>query len=158
MFIHRATNHKVNLLHEDYLSSYDELLQKDNSVTVHTRNIQLLAIEIYKVKHKISPYLIREIFPQSDSAYNLKHTSDFKRNTSDFKRKTSDFKRKTSDFKRKTCDFKRNTSDFKRKTCDFKRNTSDFERKTSDFKRKTSDFKRNTSDFKRNTSDFKREY
>ena len=73
MFIQRCTNHKVSHLHErslqilykDYLSSDAELLQKDNSVTVHTRNIQLLAIEIYKVKHKILPNFIREIFPQT---------------------------------------------------------------------------------------------
>ena len=51
VFIYRGTNHKVNHLHErslrilykDYLSSYAELLQKDNSVTVHTRNIQFPA-------------------------------------------------------------------------------------------------------------------
>ena len=86
MFIHRGTTHKVNHLHErslqilyqDYLSSYAELLQKDNSVTVHTRNIQLLTIEIYEVKHIISPNFIRGIFPQSDSTYNLRN-SDFKR-------------------------------------------------------------------------------
>ena len=87
MSIHLGTNHKVNRLHgrslrilyKEYLSSYAKLLQKDNSVTIHTRNIQLLAIEIYKVKHKISPNFIREIFPQSDSAYNLRNTSDFNR-------------------------------------------------------------------------------
>ena len=84
MFINRGTNHKVNRLHErslrilckDYVCSYAELLQKDNSVTVHTRNIQLLAIEIYKVKQQISPNFISEIFPPTDIAYN---TSDFKR-------------------------------------------------------------------------------
>ena len=48
-------------------------------MTVHTRNIQILAIEIYKVKYKISPNFVRENFPQSDSAYNLRNTSDFKR-------------------------------------------------------------------------------
>ena len=87
LFINRVTNHKVNRLHErslrilykDYISNYAELLQKDNSVTIHTRNIQLLAIEMYKVKHNISPKFIIEIFPQSDKGYNLRNTSDFKR-------------------------------------------------------------------------------
>ena len=53
MFISSSTNHKINKLHEqslrilykDDISSFNELLQKDNSVTVHTRNIQLLAVE-----------------------------------------------------------------------------------------------------------------
>ena len=87
MFINRGTNHKVNRLHErslrilykDYVCSYAELLQKDNSVTVHTRNIQLLAIEIYKVKQHISPNFISEIFPPTNIAYNLRNTGDFKR-------------------------------------------------------------------------------
>ena len=62
MFISRSTNHKINKLHEqslqilykDDISSFNELLQKDNSVTVHTHNIQLLAVEMYKVKNYIN--------------------------------------------------------------------------------------------------------
>ena len=29
--------------------TYEELLQKDNSFTIHERNIQALAIEMYKI-------------------------------------------------------------------------------------------------------------
>ena len=86
MFISRSSNHKINRLHErslrilykDDISSFSELLQKDNSVTVHTRNIHLLAIEMYKVRNNISPNFIREIFPTLDSAaYNLRESKDF---------------------------------------------------------------------------------
>ena len=55
------------LYNKDDISSFNELLQKDNSVTVHTRNIQLLAVEMYKVKNNISPNYIIEGFPKSDS-------------------------------------------------------------------------------------------
>ena len=52
MFISRSSNHKVNRLHErslrilykDDISNFSELLQKNNSVTVHTRNIHLVSL------------------------------------------------------------------------------------------------------------------
>ena len=52
----RKLNNKINRLHErclrvtynDVLSSFEELLERDNSVSVHNRNIQCLAIELYK--------------------------------------------------------------------------------------------------------------
>ena len=87
MFINRGTNQKINRLHErslrilykDDTSSFEELLTKDNSVTVHSRNIQLLAIEMYKVKNNISPNYIREIFPFSNSNYNTRTSNTFER-------------------------------------------------------------------------------
>ena len=92
MFISRSSNHKTNRLHErslrilykDDISSFSELLQQDNTVTVHTRNIHLLAIEMYKVRNNISPNFIREFFPTLESAYNLRESKDFitpRRNT-----------------------------------------------------------------------------
>ena len=85
MFISRSTNHKINrlqerslrILYKDDISSFSELLQKDNSVTVHTRNIHLLAIEMYKVKNNISPNFISEIFSKSDNSCNLRNSNDF---------------------------------------------------------------------------------
>ena len=46
-------------------------------MTVHTRNIHLLAIEMYKVKNNISPNFISEIFPNSDNSCNLRNSKDF---------------------------------------------------------------------------------
>ena len=91
MFISRSSNHKINRLHErslrilykDDISSFSELLQKANTVTVHTRNIHL-AKEMYKVRNNISPNFISEIFPTLESAYNPRESKDFitpRRNT-----------------------------------------------------------------------------
>ena len=85
MFISRSTNHKINRLQErslrisfkDDISSFSELLQKNHSVTVHTRNIHFLATEMYKVKNNISPNFIRELLPKSDISYNLRNSNDF---------------------------------------------------------------------------------
>ena len=56
MFHSRGLNNKINRIHEralritykDKSSSFQELLEKRNSVSIHHRNIQKLAIEIYK--------------------------------------------------------------------------------------------------------------
>ena len=70
MFHNRTLNNKINKLHEralrltykDEKSTFSELLEKDKSVTIHERNIQKLATLMYKVKNKISPPIINEIF------------------------------------------------------------------------------------------------
>ena len=63
MFHSRNLNNKINKIHQrslrivynDDTSSFDELLRKDNSVSIHHRNIQALAIEMYKAKNNLSP-------------------------------------------------------------------------------------------------------
>ena len=66
----RQLNNRINRIHErslrvvyrDNLSSFDDLLYKDKSVSVHHRNLQILAIELFKVKNGIAPSLMNEIF------------------------------------------------------------------------------------------------
>ena len=74
MFHSREINNKINNLHEralriaykDTESSFEELLVKDNSVSMHHRNIQRLATEPYKDKNMVSlqkvlqKYLLKE--------------------------------------------------------------------------------------------------
>ena len=70
MFHDRTLNNKINHLHEralrivykDDCSSFDELLKKDDAVTIHHRNIQTIAIELYKYKNGLSPVIMNEIF------------------------------------------------------------------------------------------------
>ena len=58
MFHNRKLNSRINRIQERSLrfvynyhkSTFSELLKKDNSVTVHNKNIQVLATEIYKIK------------------------------------------------------------------------------------------------------------
>ena len=59
MFHSRKINNRVNSLHErvvrvvyrDYKATFSELLSKDKSVTIHQRNLQLLATEIFRTKN-----------------------------------------------------------------------------------------------------------
>ena len=71
MFHSRQLNNRINKIHEralrivhnDFGSTFNELLLKDNSVSIHNRNIQALAIELYKIKNDISPEIMKDDFP-----------------------------------------------------------------------------------------------
>ena len=82
MFHSRKSNNKINLLHEralrmiynDQISSFQELLDKDNSFTVHHFNIQSLAIEMFKVINNIAAIIIDDVLTAYHS-YNLRSKS-----------------------------------------------------------------------------------
>ena len=71
MFHSRALNNRINRIHErslrmvyqDYKASFEDLLEKDESFTVHERNIHTLCLELYKVAWGISPQIMRLVFP-----------------------------------------------------------------------------------------------
>ena len=89
MFHSRKLNNKIDKLHERALRvvyknqnlTFEELLEKDNSVTIHQRNLQKLAIEMYKIKHKLSPKPIQELFDQKVHLYNLRNKPQWKSNS-----------------------------------------------------------------------------
>ena len=66
----KSINKKNNNLHEralrliycDHWSNFQELLQRDNSVTVHQKNIQAVAIMMYMVVNNIAPTVLSEPF------------------------------------------------------------------------------------------------
>ena len=70
MFCSRKLNRRINHIHEralrmvymDYSSSFTDLLKKDGSVTIHQRNIQLVAIEMFKVKYDLCPEIMKSLF------------------------------------------------------------------------------------------------
>ena len=49
-------------LYKDDHSSF-KLLQKDGSFIIHGRNIQTMAVELYKVVHGLSPEFLKEWLP-----------------------------------------------------------------------------------------------
>ena len=82
MFCSRALNDKINRIQEralrlvylDYTCSFEQLLEKDNSVTIHQRNIRLLAIEMFKATKGLGPEIMRETFvlnknPRSERSF-----------------------------------------------------------------------------------------
>ena len=85
MFCGRQENNQINHLHEralrivynDYKSTFENLLELDNSVSIHHRNIRLLSIELYKVKHNLSNQVMSELFNLRNINYDFRSQTDF---------------------------------------------------------------------------------
>ena len=86
MLLSRSNNNKIKHLHErclrivyqDKQSSYENLLLTDGTVSMHHRNIQALAIEMYKIKNDLSTEILSNIFTQrTQNHYSLGNASDF---------------------------------------------------------------------------------
>ena len=84
----RENNNKINRLHErclriiynDKRSSFNALLEKDGSVSIHERNIKILATGMFKVSKNLAPPQMHEIFKLKDQPqYNLRYNSLFSR-------------------------------------------------------------------------------
>ena len=70
--------HCLRVTYNEKTSSFEQLLENDNSVSIHHRNIQALAVEMYKVTNGLSPEIMNEIFQiREESRYNLRYTSLF---------------------------------------------------------------------------------
>ena len=86
MYHSRENNNKISRLHGRYLriiyndkrSSFNAFLEKDGSVSIHERNIKILATEMFKVSKNLAPPKMHEIFKLKDQPhYNLRHNSLF---------------------------------------------------------------------------------
>ena len=80
MYCHRKSNNLINKIHEralriaynDYTSDFDNLLSKDDSITIHQRNIQALACEIHKTFNNQNPIFMNEIFSLKEHNYSTR--------------------------------------------------------------------------------------
>ena len=63
--------HRINKIHEralrliyrsDSKLTFKELLEKNKTVSIHQKNLQVLATEIFKAKLNISPAILKKTF------------------------------------------------------------------------------------------------
>ena len=81
MFHSRILNNKINNLHKRALRlvykndklNFQELLDLDNSTTIHQKNLRRLAIEMYKVKNKLAPGPMQNLFDENTNSHNLRN-------------------------------------------------------------------------------------
>ena len=86
MFHSWRLNNNINSIHEralritygDQKSTFQELLIKDNSVSVHHRNLQVLATEVFKIRNNMTPEFLNEIFQEISVPYNLTGSNPFR--------------------------------------------------------------------------------
>ena len=82
MFHSQTIDNKINRLHEralrivysDFKTSFAGLLMKGNSFSIHDRNIQSLAMEIYKFLNGLSLSILNNVFYKNISnSYKLRN-------------------------------------------------------------------------------------
>ena len=76
--INRLYGRCLGLIYDDKCLTFEELLVKDISVSIHRKNIHALAIEMFKVYTKTSPEIMQEVFQIKDQGdYFLRNQRDF---------------------------------------------------------------------------------
>ena len=64
-------------MHGDYKSKFDEILEKHSSFSIHHKNIQTLAIEIFKFLNELSTQIMNETFQvKSPASYYLSYENE----------------------------------------------------------------------------------
>ena len=84
-----TNNRKIDRLHERYLgityndklSSFKELLlEKDSSVSIHERNVQIFATEMYTISNNFSPpHMNQSLEIRNEHLYNIRQNNQFSR-------------------------------------------------------------------------------
>ena len=85
MFHGREVNQRINRLHEralrlvynDYCSTFEHLLEKDYSCTVHHSNLHFLSIELYKVVNDLTTNIFSDIFLHNNQGVSLRSQNEF---------------------------------------------------------------------------------
>ena len=76
----KTNNAQINKVHTralravyfDFSFTFDALLEKDASVSIHVKNLRFLLIEIYKILNRESPSFLWDIFEKKPSTYALR--------------------------------------------------------------------------------------
>ena len=85
MFCSRTSNNMIKKIHEwalililnDHTSDFDTLLQNNSDTCNHHRNIQILMVEIYKIKNNLNPSIMDFVFERRNNKYNLRTFQEF---------------------------------------------------------------------------------
>ena len=85
VFHSRTLNNQINKIHEKLLrlayknetfSSFDDLLKRDKSVSIHQKNLQ---IQIYKTEHDLGRKIMKDTFHFIQKPYNLRNDPELRR-------------------------------------------------------------------------------
>ena len=88
MYHSRTLNNRINKIHEKALGlvyknetffSFDDLLKRDKSVSIHQKNLQILATEFYKTKNDLGLKIMNNNFHFIQKPYNLRNDPELQR-------------------------------------------------------------------------------
>ena len=63
----------LRLVFNDFSGSYEVLLEKANMPTLHIDRIMLIAIETFKIPHKLSPVYLHDLVSYKESSYSFRY-------------------------------------------------------------------------------------
>ena len=73
--INNIDERALRMVYKNDDSSFVTLLEQSGPVSIHHRNLQSLAIEIYKVLNNLSSPLMSDLFKLKKTTYNLRNTN-----------------------------------------------------------------------------------
>ena len=87
MFHSRKLNNRINnideralrIVYRDYESTFQQFLKQNKSVSIHQRNLQILATEIFKTKNGLRPVIMDDVFNFKNLAYNFQNAESLNR-------------------------------------------------------------------------------
>ena len=87
MFHSRRLNSEINSIHEralrityqDKTSTFKKLRNKTTPVSIHHRNLQVSAVEMFKIHGDLSPKILRETFVSKTSSNNICRNDTFEK-------------------------------------------------------------------------------
>ena len=57
----RLHEEALRIAYSDYVSSFEELLIKDKSITIQQKNLRVVAVEMYKISHNMLPIFMEDL-------------------------------------------------------------------------------------------------
>ena len=81
MFCSRQSNNLINKVHErglrltyrDETKDFQQILRKQNEITIHQRNLQVLMTEVYKIVNSIAPPIMNSRFQFCCNTNNIRN-------------------------------------------------------------------------------------
>ena len=70
--LNRISESVLRLTYSDYHSSFSELFEIDNSVTIHNKNMQVLVVENFEVTNDIAPEIMKNLIMFRKPSYNFR--------------------------------------------------------------------------------------
>ena len=67
----------LRIVLNDYSSNFNILLENNNDISNHHRNIQALLIEVFKMKNELAPPIMESILNKRFNTYNLRNFQEF---------------------------------------------------------------------------------
>ena len=70
--LNRIQERALRIVYEDYVSTFPQLFEKGSSVSIHIRNLHVLATETSKARNNLSPPIVQNIVRTTEPDYSLR--------------------------------------------------------------------------------------